>query len=137
MTSFFMSAYKSHVCKSTTCHANFIHLYLIILLIYEEVYKTLSFSLCNFLQCHVISSVFHLSQQFYSDWVASLLSPHITLRHTTLCRNPLDKRSVRRRDLYLTKHNIHKRQTSTLPGGISTCVPSKRLVAGQSLRPCG
>jgi hypothetical protein len=42
----------------------------------------------------------------------------ITLRDThthTLGRIPLDEGSVRRRDLYLTKHNTHKRQTS-MPG---------------------
>jgi hypothetical protein len=35
-----------------------------------------------------------------------------TLRHTTLCRTPLHEQSARRRDLYLTTHNTHKRQTS-------------------------
>jgi len=34
----------------------------------------------------------------------------ITLRHTTLGRTPLDEGSARCRDLYLTTHNIHKRQ---------------------------
>jgi len=34
----------------------------------------------------------------------------ITLRHTTLGRNPLDERSARRRDLYLTAHSTHKKQ---------------------------
>ena len=37
----------------------------------------------------------------------------IVLRHTTLGRIPLDKRSARRRDLYLTTHKTHNRQTST------------------------
>jgi len=32
-------------------------------------------------------------------------------RHTTLDWTPLDEWSARRRDLYLTKHNTHKRQT--------------------------
>ena len=41
----------------------------------------------------------------------------ITLRHTTLARNPLDERSARHRDLYLTTHNTHKRQTSLSPVG--------------------
>ena len=36
----------------------------------------------------------------------------ITLRHTTLGANPLDEWSAWRRDLYLTTHNTHKRQTS-------------------------
>jgi len=36
----------------------------------------------------------------------------IILRHTTLSRTPLDEWSARRRDLYLTTNNTHKRQTS-------------------------
>jgi hypothetical protein len=36
-----------------------------------------------------------------------------TFRHTTLGRTPLDEGPARRRDLYLTKHNTQKRQTST------------------------
>ena len=36
----------------------------------------------------------------------------ITLRHSTLGRTPLDEWSARRRDLYLTTHNTHNRQTS-------------------------
>jgi hypothetical protein len=39
----------------------------------------------------------------------------ITLRHTTLSRTPLDEWSACRRDLYLTTHNTHKRQTSMPP----------------------
>jgi hypothetical protein len=35
----------------------------------------------------------------------------ITLRHTTLDRTSLDEWSARRRDLYLTTHNNHNRQT--------------------------
>jgi hypothetical protein len=34
------------------------------------------------------------------------------IRHTTLGRTPLDKGPARRRDLYLTTHNTHNRQTS-------------------------
>jgi hypothetical protein len=34
-----------------------------------------------------------------------------TQTHTTLGRTPLDKWSAWRRDLYLTTHNNHKRQT--------------------------
>jgi hypothetical protein len=45
----------------------------------------------------------------------------ITFRHTSLGSTPLDEWSARRRDLYLTTHSTHKRQTSihTL-GGIQT-----------------
>jgi hypothetical protein len=43
----------------------------------------------------------------------------ITLRHTTLCRTPLGEWSARHRDLYLTTHNTHKRQTNIhAPRGI-------------------
>ena len=41
----------------------------------------------------------------------------ITLRHTTLGRTPLDEGSARGRDLCLTTHNTHKRQTSMPPAG--------------------
>jgi hypothetical protein len=34
------------------------------------------------------------------------------LRHTALGRTPLDEGPARRRDLYLTTHNTHKRHTS-------------------------
>jgi len=42
----------------------------------------------------------------------------ITLRHTTVGWTPLDERSARRRDLYLTTHNTHNRKTSMLPKGL-------------------
>jgi hypothetical protein len=58
-------------------------------------------------------------------------------RHTTVGRTPLDEWSARRRDLYLTTHNTHKRQTYMPPGGIRTHNPSKRAAADQSLRPRG
>jgi len=35
-----------------------------------------------------------------------------TQRRTTVGRTPLDEWSARRRDLYLTTHNTHNRQTS-------------------------
>ena len=38
-------------------------------------------------------------------------------RRTTVGRTPLDEWSARRRDLYLTTHNTHNRQTSMLPVG--------------------
>jgi len=40
-----------------------------------------------------------------------------TRRRTTVRRTPLDEWSARRRDLYLTTHNTHKRQTSMPPAG--------------------
>jgi hypothetical protein len=41
----------------------------------------------------------------------------ITLIHTTPGRTPLDEWSARRRDLYLTTHNTHNRQSSMPPAG--------------------
>jgi len=38
-----------------------------------------------------------------------------TQQHTIDGRSPLDEWSARSRDLYLTKHNIHNRQTSMPP----------------------
>jgi len=38
-----------------------------------------------------------------------------TRRRTTVGRTPLDEWSARRRDLYLTTHNTHNRQTSMSP----------------------
>jgi len=47
----------------------------------------------------------------------------ITLRHATLGRNPPDECSARRRDLYLTTHNTHKRQTSMPPACFEPTIP--------------
>jgi hypothetical protein len=38
---------------------------------------------------------------------------HTLFRHTTFGRTPLDEGPARRRDLYLTTHNTHNRQTSS------------------------
>ena len=61
----------------------------------------------------------------------------ITLRHTILGRTPLDVWSARGRDLYLTTHNNHKRQTFMPPGEFGTRNPSKAAAAGPRLRPRG
>jgi hypothetical protein len=37
---------------------------------------------------------------------------------------PLDEGSARRRELYLTKHNTHKRQTSMPPTGFQPSIPA-------------
>jgi hypothetical protein len=47
----------------------------------------------------------------------------ITLRHTTLRRPPLDEWPARHRDLYLTTHNTHKRQTSMPLAGFEPTIP--------------
>jgi hypothetical protein len=48
----------------------------------------------------------------------------IHIRNTTLCRTPLDEGSARRRDLYLTTQNIHKRETSMPPAGFEPTNPA-------------
>jgi len=45
-------------------------------------------------------------------------------RHNTLGRTPLDEGSARRRDLYSTTHDTHKRQTSTPPAGFEPAIPA-------------
>ena len=61
----------------------------------------------------------------------------ITLRHTTLGRTPLDEWSAWLRDIYLTKHNTHHRQTSMPSGGIRTHNLSRWAAADPRLRPLG
>jgi hypothetical protein len=45
-----------------------------------------------------------------------------TDRHTTFGRTPLDEGPARRRELYLTTHNTHKRQTSMPPLGFEPTI---------------
>jgi hypothetical protein len=45
-----------------------------------------------------------------------------TQRRTTVGRTPLDEWSARRRDLYLTTHNTHSRQTSMPPVGFNPTI---------------
>ena len=45
-----------------------------------------------------------------------------TQQHNTVGRTPLDEWSVRRRDLYLTTHNTHNRQTSMPQAGFEPTV---------------
>jgi hypothetical protein len=47
-----------------------------------------------------------------------------TQRRTTVGRTPPDVRSARRRDLYLTTHNTHKKQTSMPPVGFEPTIPA-------------
>ena len=60
-----------------------------------------------------------------------------TQRCTTVGRTPLDEWSACRRDLYLTTHDTHNRQTSMTPGGIRTHDLSRRAAADLRLRPRG
>ena len=60
-----------------------------------------------------------------------------TQRRTTVGRTSLDEWSAPRRDLYLTTHNTHSRQTSMPPGGIRTHDLSRRAAVDLRLRPRG
>jgi hypothetical protein len=48
----------------------------------------------------------------------------ITFKYNTLDRTPLYEWSAWRRDLYLTKHNTHNRQTSMSPASFEPAVPA-------------
>jgi len=59
-----------------------------------------------------------LKWRFFLDFPISYGAPHsllgqdlliVTLRHTALSKTLLDERSARRRNLYMTTHNTHKR----------------------------
>jgi hypothetical protein len=57
----------------------------------------------------------------------------ITLRHHIFGRTPLDGWSARRRDLYLTTHNIHKRQTSMPPLGFEPTISASERPKSHAL----
>jgi hypothetical protein len=57
-----------------------------------------------------------------------------TQRRITVGRIPLEKWSARRKNLYLTTHNIHERQISMPPGGIRTHNLSRWAAADLRLR---
>ena len=46
------------------------------------------------------------------------------IRHTTLGGTPLDEWSACLRDLFLTTHNTHNRQTSMPPAGFEPAIPA-------------
>jgi len=45
----------------------------------------------------------------------------------TFGRTPLDGRSVRRRDFFLTTRNTHRRQTSMPPASFEPAIPASEL----------
>jgi len=67
-------------------------------------------------------------------------SPHrrgfmITPRHTTLGRTPMDGRSARSRELYLTTHNTNNRQTSMSPAAFEPAIPGSQRPQTHDLDP--
>ena len=71
-----------------------------------------------------VDSFFHGATTFSGPGPPHYTACEITLRHTTVGRTPLDNWSARRRDLYLTTHNTHKRQTSVPPAGFEPAIPT-------------
>ena len=71
---------------------------------------------------------------FLLSWLGSPAGPgrplwlsSIALRHTTVGRAPLDEWSARLRELYLTTHDAHKRQTSMLAARYKPAIPASDL----------
>jgi hypothetical protein len=99
--------------------------------LYTEHGQELCSLLYHLFENQVKNSARSEDQQFFTA-PSGPRAPHCrsletTLRHTTLGRTPLDEWSARRRDLYLTTHNSHKRQTSMPPAGFETEIPASEL----------
>ena len=56
-----------------------------------------------------------------------------TQRRSTVGRTPLDERSARRRDLYLTTHDTHNRQISMPPVGFEPTISAGERPAAAHL----
>jgi hypothetical protein len=73
-------------------------------------------------------------------WVMDLSSRNFAITHIghpTLCRTPLDERSARSRDLYLTAGNTQKRQTSMPREGFETKIPGSDRLQNHALDSAG
>ena len=71
---------------------------------------------------HWMWYIFLLKLGHTRDWAWLLI--HEVSRRTTVGRTPLDEWSARHRELYLTTHNTHNRQTSMPPVGIEPTAPA-------------
>jgi hypothetical protein len=60
-----------------------------------------------------------------------------TQRGSTIGRTPLDEWSARRRELYMTEHNTHNRQTPMSPMGFETTTPAGKRPQIRFLNLCG
>jgi hypothetical protein len=79
--------------------------------------------------CLIMISVYLLTvrvESYCYPWSHSMI-------HTTLGRTPLDERSARRRDLYLTTHITHNRQTPMPPAGLEPAIPASERPQTHSL----
>ena len=112
---------KIHVTNTAFSHSGrYIHTSAVVMLLCHAAHK---------ITCKVTGCL-HLRRNSPVWGTASSLSR--VHDHTTLGRNPLYEWLACRRDLYLTAHNTHNRQTSIL-----NLNSSKWVVAGLHLRQCG
>jgi hypothetical protein len=70
-----------------------------------------------------LASICSTVEGFYCIWSHTVTHTH-TLRDTEVGRTPPDEWSAPRRDLYLTTHNTHKRQTSMPSAGFEPTIPA-------------
>jgi len=68
--------------------------------------------------------VIHFPIEVQSHKWLGMATHSVASRRTTVGRTPLDEWSARDRDLYLTRHNTHNRQTSMPPVGFEATTPA-------------
>jgi hypothetical protein len=93
----------------------------------------------------IINALFYSLNSFlysFPRWRCDLIPGHglslrgyaITLiRHTTIGSAPLDEWSARRRDLYLSTHNTHKRQQSIPSAVFEPAIPASEWLQTHAL----
>jgi hypothetical protein len=102
---------------------------------YKEIKQTIYFlkgGVISPLHSSYIMSYIYVFNFFYNLTQQPPIGPRrphyrgfmFTLRHTTVGRTPMDEWSARRRDLYLTAQNSHKKQTSMPPVGFKPAIPA-------------
>ena len=78
--------------------------------------------------CHLVFPLYSPPPPWHCSPTRAMTSSFLmrfldhTQRRTTFGRTPLDEWSARRRDLYLTTHNTHNRQTSMPPAGFEPTI---------------
>ena len=87
--------------------------------------------LISFRSCHFVCLFFGATATLQWATASSFMRflDH-TQRRTTVGGTPLDERSARHKDLYLTTHNTHKRQASMPPVGLETTISASKRPRG-------
>jgi hypothetical protein len=107
-------------------------LYLVIYVKYSLAVANLTYQQWSF-NLHTGPFFFHVATAPSGPGPPNYRGFTITLRHTTLGRTPLDEGAARRRDLYLTAHNTHKRQISMPPAGFESAIPASEQLQTHAL----